>query len=255
MSTETAAPVLTTRKNITAPIHTILELDPSFWEEAEQAALPSNLGTPRVGWGFDGNKIETRVGLTINGEYREVAFWDTDQDGTLNTAEDNFGDDGEDPWEDLEPDDYQAALKWGKGVHARIVHGAEQVTVTAASQGSEAYNAVIQYATGLPVEAPVLEVHELGEDSERWLVVGTTEGTHPSRVKTEVGKWLVEMLGVDDAGLTPIIEDLKGAELTFRDDWVWVPVDPAHPDEECVLKRDEEADHRLPRFAATLVTV
>lgn len=255
MSTETTAPVLATRKNITAPIHTTLELDPSFWDGAEQAALPSNLGTPRVDWGFDGNKIETRVGLTINGESREVAFWDTDQDGTLNTAADNFGDDGGDPWEDLDADDYQAALKWGAGVHARIVHGAEQVTVTAAGHGSEAYNAVIQYATGLPAEAPVLEVHELGEDGDRWLVTGTTADTHPSRVKTEVGKYLVDALGVGYDGLSTLIEDLKDAKLTFRDNWVLEPVDPAHPDEDSLLKRDEEADHALPRFAATLVTI
>lgn len=254
MSTETTS-VHNPNNNITVPIHATLELDHSFWNGAQRTSLPVHLGTPEVNWGFDGNKIETRVELTINGESREVAFWDTDQDGTLNTAVHGFGQSSEDPWADLEAADYWAALKWGAGVHARIVHAAEQVTVAAAGRGSEAYNAVVEFATGHSVDDPSFVVHELGEDSERWLVAGTDADTHPSRVKTEVGKWLVEMLGIDDGGLASILENLKGAELTFRDDWVWVPVDPAHPDDECLLKCGQEADHALPRFAATLVNI
>lgn len=253
MSTETSGLPQAIEPRITAAINTTVELDPSFWNGGKLPALPAHLGTPTVSWGFDGAKIETRVRLSIDGD-QTASFWDTDEDGILNTAHHDRGD-GLHPWDTLATADFAAAIKWGESVHARILHGAEQVTTAAASPGSEAYNAVIQFAVGRPAEAPVFEVHDLGEDGDSWLVTGAAEETHPSRVKTEVAKYLVGSLGVGYDGLADLIGDLKDAKAVFRDNWVLAPVDPNRPDEGSLLKPDEEADHALPRFAATLVTI
>lgn len=256
MNTEAPALIQSTHKRITAPINTTVEFDPPLGRGSKETILPAHLGTPVVSWGFDeDNTIHTDITLNIKGDPQQARFWSQDEDGPGNTAQAGYRNDRTNPWQALCADDFHAAVAWSEGIHKRIVDGARQVTEAAAPHGSEAYNAVIRFAAGHSIEEPVLEVHGLGENGDRWLVTGTTEDTDPTRIRTEVGKWLIETLGVQDDQLPALLTDVKNAELTFRGNWVMEPVAASDPDGDRLLKRDEEADHNLPRFAGTLVTI
>lgn len=104
-------------------------------------------------------------------------------------------------------------------------------------------------------EEPTIEVHEMGEDGDSWLVVGTAPDTNPARVRIEVAKWLVETIGVEDGDAVEAINLLRHDDTSFkfRDDWVYVPLSEEYPDDECLLKHGDEAPSDLPRFAGTLV--
>jgi hypothetical protein len=134
---------------ITAPIKATLELDATLW--GELPAIPESIGIPTVQWGFVDEKIETDVVLTVDGRDEIVSFWITDQDGVCNTTEDNFDIENAKAWEDLEPEEFEAAIAWGKDVHRRICEGVESIVATAAPYESDAYNAVIAFATNAPV--------------------------------------------------------------------------------------------------------
>lgn len=101
---------------------------------------------------------------------------------------------------------------------------------------------------------PVLEVHELGEDGDLWLVTATTADTHPVRINSEVAKWVIDTCGVNDGTAIDVIERLaQNTNHTFRDDWAYVPINPENPDDECRLTYGSDAPANLPRFAGTLV--
>lgn len=102
---------------------------------------------------------------------------------------------------------------------------------------------------------PRYEVAELGEDSEAWMVEGITDSTHEEIPRMEVAKWIIDTCGVSDGMADDTIPQLKDAQLTFRDDWAWVPVDPDYPDDECRLAHGDNAPANLPRFSGTLVSI
>lgn len=120
-----------------------LELEPSNWEPLPE--LPATLGTPTVDWSYnDLGKLETDITLLINNNLETVSFWDWDPDGVVSTAEDTGE---EDPWGDLAPEHREAALEWGKEVHRRVCAGAEALVQQAAPHGSDAYRAIVAYAS------------------------------------------------------------------------------------------------------------
>jgi hypothetical protein len=136
----------TARPCITADIKATLELDPNGW--GELPALPAHLGTPEVLWGFEGHDtLETSVVLVINGEEQIVAFWEPAENETHNNARDSRGCGECNVWKDLDPEDFDAAITWGTAVHQRISAAVQSLTETAAPYTSDAYNAVIAYAT------------------------------------------------------------------------------------------------------------
>lgn len=101
----------------------------------------------------------------------------------------------------------------------------------------------------------ILEVHELGEDSDSWLIAGTTPDTQISLVKLEVAKWILDTRGVDDLVGETIDALANDAQFVYRDDWVYVPVHAAYPDEECFLRYGDDASADLPRFSGTQVRI
>ncbi|MCB5280577.1 hypothetical protein [Arthrobacter sp. ES1] len=140
---------------ITADIKANLELDPNGWSDLP--AFPAHLGTPEVLWGFEGNgTLETDVVLTIDGEDQIVSFWSTDLHGTYNTAEDTLDCEDRKVWHDLEPEDFEAAIAWGKEVHTRISAAVQSLAEAAAPCGSDAYNAIVAFATN--TQPPVGEI-------------------------------------------------------------------------------------------------
>lgn len=139
---------------ITADIKATLELDPNGWDDLP--AFPVHLGTPEVRWGFEGNAtLETDVILVIEGEDEIVSFWSNGEYETHNTAEDTLDSEDRKVWQDLEPADFEAAITWGHAVHRRICAGVQSVTEAAAPYRSDAYKAVVAFATStqLPEEA------------------------------------------------------------------------------------------------------
>lgn len=136
MSTSTSTPIY-------IELELELELKPADWDPLPQ--LPAALGSPTVDWSFnDQGKIETDVSLVIGDEVHTVSFWDSDQDGVVNTAEDTAD---KDPWDDLDPWRREAALEWGKEVHQRICAGVEVLVNQAAPHGSDSYRAIVAYAS------------------------------------------------------------------------------------------------------------
>jgi hypothetical protein len=139
----TKAPVL---PRITAEIRAKLDLNPSSW--GDLPGLPESVGTPQVQWGFEDNgTLETDVVLKIDGEEEIVSFWSNDQKESWNTAQESLDCEDRKVWQDLEPEDFEAAIAWGTAVHRRIGAAVQSVTEASAPYGSEAYNAVVAYAT------------------------------------------------------------------------------------------------------------
>lgn len=99
---------------------------------------------------------------------------------------------------------------------------------------------------------PSYEVTELGEDSNMWMVEGSSWTTHTERIRIEVASWVIDCCGVSDGMAEDIIPQLKAAAITFRDDWFWLPLGIG---EEAELKHGDSAPANLPRFSGTLVTI
>lgn len=136
---------ITARPRITADIRATLELDPNAWEALPP--LPEHLGVPDIRWDFDEGRVTTIVTLIIDGDEELVSFWDTDHEGVCNTVQNALDDEDRALWRGLGPDVFAAAIAWGKEVHVRICAGAELLAVAVAPYGSEAYEAVVAYAT------------------------------------------------------------------------------------------------------------
>lgn len=140
---KTDAPAL---PRITAGIQATLELDPNGW--GDLPAFPAHLGTPEVQWNFsDNGTLETDVILVVDNEDQIVSFWSNDQNESFNTAQDTLDSEDREVWQNLEAEDFEAAIAWGTAVHRRICAGVQSVTEAAAPSGSDAHNAVIAYAT------------------------------------------------------------------------------------------------------------
>jgi hypothetical protein len=196
---------------ITAPIEATVTLDPNG--RGPLPELPASLGAPVVRWGFDDGKIETNILLTIDGEEEVVSFWTTDQDGTNNTAEDAFGTEGPTPWEDLDPEDLEAAVKWGNAVHARICEGAQAVTEAAAAVDSDAYNAVIAYATETPAPDDERTPKEMAlYRAENALAVVETTGSDQEDLKL----LMVDLLHHANENGLDLHQALKEASVIFQ---------------------------------------
>lgn len=99
---------------------------------------------------------------------------------------------------------------------------------------------------------PRYEVTEIGEDSEMWMVEGTATATIAEVARMEVARWIIDCCGVSDGAADYLIPLLKNATITFRDDWVWMPLGIT---EEAELKHGDNAPANLPRFSGTLVTI
>lgn len=100
-----------------------------------------------------------------------------------------------------------------------------------------------------------LEVHHLGEDGDDWLVTGTTKDTHESLIHVAVAKEILDANGIDKDTLDTIEGLPEFAFLTFRPDWGYEPIDPAHPDDECYLVHGDKVPEGTEKFAATRVTI
>lgn len=206
----TEAPVL---PRITADIKATLELAPDSWDELPE--LPAHLGTPEVFWGFETNgTLETDVVLVIDGEDQIVSFWSTDLDGTYNTAEDTLDREDRKVWQDLEPEDFEAAIAWGKAVHDRITDAVQSLAEAAAPHGSEAYKAVVAFATNtqLPEDERTPKEMSLFRAGEALAVTGGLTGS----AQDDLQILMVDFLHFAEANGLDVHLALRHANGTFQ---------------------------------------
>ncbi|KIA72725.1 hypothetical protein ANMWB30_24930 [Arthrobacter sp. MWB30] len=104
-----------------------------------------------------------------------------------------------------------------------------------------------------PTDNPILEVHELGEDGDSWLVTGTAEDTHEHLIHIEVGTWLLNTCGFDEYCLETLQKLPTGATLTFRPDWGYVPLNPDDLSDECRLVYGDSVPPGIKKFTGTRV--
>jgi hypothetical protein len=114
---------------------------------ADLPTLPETLGTPEVQWGFDGETLDTQVTLTLDGVKETVTFWGKDPGNISNTTQGAPGNEGHTPWENLAPADFDTAINWATTVHQRLQSAIVNLTESAAPRGSEAYAAILAFAT------------------------------------------------------------------------------------------------------------
>lgn len=206
----TEAPVL---PRITADIKATLELDPNRWDELPE--LPAHLSAPEVFWNFETSGVlETDVVLVIDGEDQIVSFWSNDQNEGFNTAQDTLDREDRKVWQDLEPEDFEAAIAWGKVVHDRISDAVQSLAEAAAPHGSEAYNAVVAFATNtqLPEDERTPKEMSLFRAGEALAVTGGLTGSPQDDLQILMCDFLHF---AEDAGLDLHLA-LRNAGYTFQ---------------------------------------
>lgn len=99
-----------------------------------------------------------------------------------------------------------------------------------------------------------IEVMDLGEEGEQWLVMNAADDDAARRAVVEHLREQGVLEEYEDAR-----DDADSLACGGRDDWYWVPVSPEHPDEEAYLrsvKGHGENEHSAKGvFSAHLVTV
>jgi len=100
--------------------------------------LPEGVETPEVFYDFSDGKVET----TVYRNEESVSFWTTDLDGTQNSLEDTL-----DPkvWDDLDMEERDAVIEWGKEVHERIDNAIYAFTIETTTQDN-VRAAIMKYA-------------------------------------------------------------------------------------------------------------
>ncbi|MEO3931364.1 hypothetical protein WMO79_00930 [Micrococcaceae bacterium Sec7.4] len=198
---------------ITADIKATLELDPNSW--GDLPAFPAHLGTPEVRWGFETNDtLETDVVLVIDGEDQIVSFWSTELDGVRNTAEDTLDRLDRDVWQDLEPEDFKAAIAWGKDVHDRISDAVQSLAKAAAPYGSDTYKAVVAFATNtrVPGDERTPKEMSLFRAGEALAVTGGLTGAPQDDLQV----LMCDLLHLADAAGLDLHRALNNANRTFQ---------------------------------------
>lgn len=106
-----------------------------------------------------------------------------------------------------------------------------------------------------PTPERQLEVIELGEDGEAWLVTGTTPETPDQLVHVAVAKHILDVCGIDEYTADNIKSLPEFATVSFRPDWGWKPVNPELPDDDAYLVHGDKVPAGVEKFAATRVSV
>jgi hypothetical protein len=128
-----------------APITGTAKLNLGSFEKLPE--WPAGMPEPSVTYDFDDGKVNTYIDIDPSGSIRSMRFWTDDIDGTHNTT-----DHGENPWEEFDEEDQEAARAYGKEVHERIDSSTYGVMLEATTQG-KVREIILAHATGQPVEA------------------------------------------------------------------------------------------------------
>jgi len=102
-------------------------------------------------------------------------------------------------------------------------------------------------------EESTLEVHDLGEDGDDWIVTGTTKDMLDEVILIAVAKAILDSRGIEEGAIENIQALPTHAVLTFRPDWGWEPIDPTQTDDECYLVHGDKVSESADKFAATRV--
>lgn len=80
-----------------------------------------------------------------------------------------------------------------------------------------------------------LIVHDLGEDSEAWLVEGTLD---VQEARSAVREWIVECMGDEDS--IQFIESLDLAKATIKTNWFWEALADGSTGDDMLTSKDDK---------------
>lgn len=80
-----------------------------------------------------------------------------------------------------------------------------------------------------------LIVHDLGEDSEAWLVEGTM---NISEARAAVKEWIVECMGDEDS--VQFVQSLDIAKATVKNNWFWEALADGSTEDDMLTSKDDK---------------